>query len=123
MRGGLTAFIPMILLAATAASAAPACRESPRLTGACFDVRGRLALGNGDPAWRIWPMGTHRMLGVVDGQLSPESLESGGLPPTVARATARSTLPNHAVWGTFTVCPLSPDRPGHMRSVCIADLK
>jgi hypothetical protein len=40
------------------------CKGSYRLVGGCFVVRGRMAFYNGTHNVRIWPIGTHRLLGV-----------------------------------------------------------
>lgn len=51
--------------------------------GRCFVVHGRLAIGNGTPSVRIWPVGTKRILGVNDAQNDPEGEEL--FPPDVRR--------------------------------------
>ena len=112
-----------LLLFAPAVHATPLCGESPLRRGGCFEVRGRLEAGNGNPSWRIRPAGSHRVLGVLDSLRSPASSENGGLPSEVSRAALQSQLPNNAVLARFTVCPLSRDIPGHMRAVCIAGMK
>ena len=40
-------------------------------------------------------------------------------PPPVLRYT-EMTSPDHSyIFGDFTICPVEPDVPGHMRSVCV----
>ena len=85
------------------------CRADPDVIAACFSVRGRLNLYNGNPAARIWPTGTHRILGVDDDFPFPAGLD--GLDW------------NNEAWGTFEVCPLTGDRPGVMRMVCVESVK
>ena len=85
--------------------------------GACFDVHGRLAIWNGNPAVRIWPVGTRRELGVVapDGDAAGDHLLPGPVAALIQAA------PDHTVvFGDYRVCPLSPPRPGRMRIVYIA---
>jgi hypothetical protein len=83
-------------------------------------VRGRLSAWNGAPTFRLRPDGSSRVLGVVGGDGDPAS-------PTVLTPALRAAMTPAApgdlrpVTGTFRVCPLAPDRPGHMRPVCIAD--
>jgi len=79
----------------------------------CRWVHGRLTFGNGSPWVRIWPHGTHRLLGVVDREGNPEGDR------LVPDAVAAPWLGNHDldVWGDFRVCPIEPDRAGHMRRV------
>jgi hypothetical protein len=84
---------------------------------ACFDVHGRLAIWNGAPAVRIWPVGTRRELGVVapDGDAAGDHLLPGPV------ATLIQAAPDHTVvFGDYRVCPLSPDKAGRMRIVFIA---
>jgi len=111
----------LLLLSVLQANAITPCAQSTKLTGQCFSVRGQLSLANGNPSWRIHPSGTRRILGVFDSNFSDS--EGGGLPPRVKRATEMSRDLNRAVVGTFTVCPLTPERSGHMQYVCIAGLK
>jgi hypothetical protein len=40
------------------------CSDRRDLVGACFTVRGRLSVYNGNPSVRIWPIGTTRLLGL-----------------------------------------------------------
>ena len=82
------------------------CAADPAIVAPCFDVRGRLSFANGTPSSRIWPVGTNRMLGVHLDRL-PDEL--------AALLTSFDT----EVWANFTVCPYTPERRGHMRSVCI----
>lgn len=112
-----------LLFLAPAAEAATSCRDSPLLQGACFEIRGRLELANGNPGWRIFQPDSRRVLGVMDALRSSASRESGGLPPGVMRAAMQSRLPNNAVRARFKVCPLTRDIPGHMRIVCIAGMQ
>ena len=95
------------------------CRAIPRSQVPCFTVRGRLTVGNGTPAARLWPFGTRRLLGVfsgADGQADSE----GVFPPTL-RAAMQPPKPGflNPVAGVFRVCPLTTDLAGWMRPVCI----
>ena len=49
-----------------AVPAEKSCREHPQLIGKCFSVHGRLSTYNGNPAVRLWRIGTRRVLGVSD---------------------------------------------------------
>jgi hypothetical protein len=113
--------IVLLFLSILPANAIPPCAQSSKLTGQCFSVRGELSLANGNPSWRIHPFHTRRILGVFDGNFSDS--EGGGLPPNVLRATELSRELTHSVSGTFRICPLTPEHPGHMRFVCIASMK
>ena len=74
---------------------------------AAFQVHGRLSLYNGNPGFRIWIVGTKRILGVA------ESPPEEPLMPAELFELARENL----VFGDFTVVPLTKDEPGVMRRV------
>ena len=91
-----------------------ACAASAKRGGACFVVHGRLAVWNGDPAMRIWRIGTKRMLGVVgaDGDAASANLT----PSSVDRVRTTNFT---EVDGDYRVCPLTASKPGRMQIVCI----
>jgi hypothetical protein len=91
------------------ASPAPRCEGRADLVGPCFELRGRLQPYNGNPAIRIWPIGTKRLLGVE------EPGEAPTVPPNVREWLAFGTI----VYGNFRVCPLTDEKPGSMRTVCV----
>ena len=101
-----------------AASAQDAnCRLTARRVGACFTVHGRLFFSSTAPEIRLWPVGTHRILGVLswDGQedqaLSEQMLE---------RLWGGRDLPGR-IWGDYEVCPLTADQAGRMQMVCLVN--
>src|SRR5260221_9249868 len=114
---GLVAMAALSLGTATAAEPAPSCEGSPHVVGECFTVHGRLSFYNGSPGFRIWRIGTTRILGIYD----PVELrgERPWLPPAVVRALGDDV--GNQVYGDFRVCPMSRERPGHMQYVCVAD--
>ena len=81
----------------------------------CYWVHGRMTAGNGTPSTRIWPVGTHRMLGVVNP--GHPDVDAGEMPDKVLNLLT----PEHdfTVWGDFYVCPIAPQRPGWMRFVTV----
>ena len=92
--------------------------ESKTRVWPCSWTHGRMTAGNGTPAIRIWPRGTHRLLGVVN------------LEHPIADDAYAPTLPDHVsklftrrndftVWGDFYVCPVAPERAGWMRFVIV----
>src|SRR3954451_2683189 len=93
--------------------------EAKRQTWPCVWVHGRMTAGNGTPSTRIWPVGTHRMLGVV----SPgrPDVEVGEMPNSVLRLLTAEN--DFTVWGDFHVCPVSPERAGWMRFVVVKEAK
>jgi hypothetical protein len=97
-----------------AADTAPSCAASPKLVGSCFTVHGHLSLWNGAPAFRIWPIGTRRMLGVNGADDDPDAVSP--IPDAVARLRTSDMT---QVYGDYRVCPFSISKPGHMQFVCI----
>jgi hypothetical protein len=115
----LLAGLAALPAALPAAAAGPnPCRSSPALVGACFAVRGRLAVHNGSPAFRLHPVGSQRILGIVTAAGAPLE-EPQDVPPEI-RALFWKDADPAPVDGDFEVCPLTRERPGHMRMVCIA---
>lgn len=93
------------------------CRSHPKLTGKCFNVRGRLSVFNGAPALRIWKIGTRRMLGVSEQRFSDPDVRN--VPATVQRELNQDV----ELFGVYTVCPFTPARQGEMQLVCIDKVK
>jgi hypothetical protein len=118
MRLALVACAALTMAAAPVPAAAAGCRESPRVVGPCFTVRGRLLAANGAPTFRIRPVGSRRLLGVFDGDHNADTAEV--LPPTV-RAIATPPRPGelYSVEGAWRLCPLAKPRAGRMQPVCI----
>jgi len=81
------------------------CKGDPDLTGACFAIHGRLSTWNGAPTYRIWRIGSRRILGVSN-DLLPESV-------------AANMGWDVEAYGDFLVCPFSRERPGSMQQVCV----
>lgn len=85
------------------------CKNNPQLAGACFSVHGRLSTYNGNPSLRIWPIATHRLLGV----LKDEELLS--IPENIRNLTGF----DKDIYGDFLVCPFTKTKPGYMQFVCV----
>ena len=93
------------LLLAGPASDPPRCAANPALVGKCFSVYGRLRAYNGNPTFRIWPVGTIRIIGVTgpkpgDPPIMPENPACGFDCDVVA---------------DFELCPFSESKPGVMQ--------
>lgn len=117
--------------AAIPAVAADTCATRDDLVGPCFRVRGRAALYNGNPTVRIWRVGTMRLLGVSASRCEPPArrrrwsadYDADDEPPACEPlpAAVRAALDwEHPVFADFTLCPLTPLRPGVMQMVCVA---
>src|ERR1039458_7208114 len=79
----------------------PPCKANPALVGKCFSVHGRLRAYNGNPTFRIWPVGTMRIIGVTgakpgDQPIMPDDLACGFFCDVIA---------------DFEVCPFSESKP------------
>jgi hypothetical protein len=107
--------------------------KTPENASMCYWTRGRLTCCNGNPAMRIWEVGTKRILGIYSGpnswMLDPEDNEHPKLPRNIDlayRAESRRTGESTAVprltgplFGDFEICQLEPEHPGWMQAVCI----
>ena len=93
----------------------PPCATRTDLNGACFDLRGRVSLGNGNPTVRIWRVGTGRILGVVGvtGDEHPCGLSA------MPDALWMQIDEGHDLFADLTVCPITKEREGWMQMVCI----
>ena len=101
--------LELILTFLAARPAVLPCKNNPELAGKCFVVHGRLRAYNGNPTFRIWRIGTRRVLGVTgihpgDEPILPEGLACGF---------------DCDVFADFEVCPFSQDKAGVMRRVCV----
>jgi hypothetical protein len=81
------------------------CKTDPDIVGACFTVHGRLAMSNGTPTYRLWRIGTDRMLGVHD-FIVPASI-------------ATNLTWENAAFGHFYVCPFTRQKSEEMQIVCV----
>jgi hypothetical protein len=87
----------------------------------CYWTHGRLQEYEGTPAYRLWKIGTKRILGIYSGpsvyhgRPSTDN-EDPEFPPSL-RPLIHSGLVQ--VFGNFEVCPLEPERPGSMQAACI----
>jgi hypothetical protein len=88
------------------------CRDDPKIVGQCFAVHGRVAF-RANMRLYLWPIGTPRLLAI---SYPPEAQSE---PPFMPDNLRRLIDLEHAVFGDFEVCPLSPERPGRLRFVCI----
>jgi hypothetical protein len=98
--------------------------KTPEIAAECYWTRGRLANYNGTPTLRMWKVGTKRILAIHSGpgykRGDDKENENPEIPENVERAfQAIGTL----VFADFEVCPLTPERPGVMQSVCIESAK
>jgi len=113
--------------------------KTPENAAICYWAHGRFSVANGNPSFRIWRIGTHRMLGVFSGPSHFPSRtiaddESPELPPELNRAYEADNRAHKRatgimwavpppVFADFEVCPLEPEHKGWMQPVCIESAK
>jgi hypothetical protein len=78
--------------------------------GKCFTIHARFAVYTGDGMETLWPVGSHRLLSVAAGK--DRLYKMLGDRPS-----------DYFIFGDFVVCPLEKDIPGHMRRVCIKEMR
>jgi hypothetical protein len=103
----------VVWLALASDQTAAPCKANPNLAGKCFVVRARLRAYNGNPTYRIWPIGTRRLLGVTGAHPGDDPI----MPADLGVAF------DHDLSGDFEVCPFTREKPGVMRRVCIESVK
>jgi hypothetical protein len=118
----ITTSLILILCGSVSAMSPPAfepksCREHPQLIDKCFNVRGRLSTYNGNPAVRLWRIGTRRMLGISDQRFSLPGYRN--LPEDLSQKLNGE----NSVFGDFLVCPFTPAKPREMQLVCVESAK
>lgn len=138
MRGVVIAALALCALAAqVVAQEAPKRKvpcKTPENASSCYWTRGRITCCNGNPAMRMWKVGTMRILGIFSGpnawQADVEDSLHPQLPSNLEEAYEaeykrrmavkdRDAADTEPVFGDFEICPLEPERPGWMQSVCI----
>jgi hypothetical protein len=119
--------LALALLASAAPQSAPTRKipcKTPEIAESCYWTHGRLSFYNGTPAYRLWKIGTHRILAVHSGPSVKRGEqwdnESPEVPANVERAF---TQPFDWIFADFEVCPLEPEKAGVMQRACIESAK
>jgi len=89
------------------------CREHPQRSGPPFTVHGALRFYNGSPSFRIWSIGTGRILGISEGRFFLEGYRN------LPKWLEDQARPDSQVFADFVVFPFERDKPGVMRLVCV----
>lgn len=112
----------LALILSTSGDAAVFPRSAPQ--GDCRTVHGRMALYNGTFSYRIWVVGTHRMLRVVDAE-GDNFNDLKVLPDSLARRLQPYENDAFAplVFADFRVCAFTRSQPGVMQSVTLESAK
>jgi hypothetical protein len=98
-----------LVIVTVAGPTQPACQSHRHLVGQCVLVRGRLRTYNGNPTFRIWPVGCKRLLGVTGAHPGEAPIMPGDLDASFERD----------VYADFTACPFTKRVSGVMQRVCI----
>jgi hypothetical protein len=125
--------IAALALCAAAAQAIPqavperkiSCK-TPENASSCYWTRGRLGVYNGNPSFRVWRIGTTKIVGIHSGpgaqRRDPEDGEHPEFPPNVERLMDR-VVDGHRIFADFEICPFTPERKGEMQFGCIESAK
>jgi hypothetical protein len=98
----------------------------PQNASECYWTRGRIREGNGTPAYRMWKVGTKRLLGIYSGPSTyndPLSLDNENPEFPVNVEKIWTSRLGAQLYGDFEVCPLALEHPGAMRPVCVESAK
>jgi hypothetical protein len=95
--------------------------KTPENAGMCYWTRGRLAFYNGNPPYRVWKIGTKRVLGIFSGPAiwPPQDQQDQLDPELPANVRALFKPPANRIFADFEVCPLEAERPGWMQAACV----
>jgi len=122
------AVIPALIAILSAQNAPTPKREIPckipSNASSCYWTRGRLGMSNGAPAFRLWKIGTHRLLGIRSGpsvDLFGLDSERPEFPPNVEKVLKTDQWKR--IYADFEVCPLEKERAGEMQAACIESAK
>jgi len=99
-----------LLLASTLCLAETSQNKAYVETDIPFSFHGRLTWGNGTPCFRIWIVGTHRLLGVPGGDL-----ELASMPRAMESIFSNNTTA--IVYADFKVTPLTSYKEGSLQMV------
>jgi len=84
-------------------------------TNSQFEFHGRLSVYNGNPMYRIWIIGTKRLLGIRGGDL-----DEADMPKELEQLFTKTFV---RIYGDFTVTPIDTYKKGTMQTVRIDAVK
>lgn len=95
--------------------------KTPENAKSCYWTHGRLSIYNGNPDFRLWKIGTHRLLGIYSGPgfgpFDPGLNEEDDL--ELPANLEKYDYTKVSVFGDFEVCPLVAEKEGRMQPACI----
>lgn len=89
------------------------CSANPMVSGKPFMIHGRLSFYTGNPALRLWHIGTRRLLGVSDGRFKKDGYAN--IPESISTKVDFET----DLYGDFEVYPFTDAVSGVMQLICI----
>ena len=107
--------IPFILTVSLCFSEENDSSKQYKNTNAPFSFHGRLQIYNGNPCFRIFIIGTNRILGVPGGDLEPADM-----PKELDNLFTETSI---IIYGDFSVTPLTEYKEGEMQLVRIDTVK
>jgi hypothetical protein len=81
---------------------------------------------NGTPAFRLWPIGTHHLLGIYSGPSVGIHYDDNGdneHPEFPSELSKKFDPLKNRIFADFEVCPLEQERPGSVQAACIESAK
>jgi hypothetical protein len=98
--------------------------KTPENAAACYWAHGRLSVYSGTPSFRLWKIGTHRILGIYSGPDAAKRDELDNEHPEIPVNVRRVFKPfANQIFADFEICPLEPDVAGSMQAACIESAK
>ena len=102
----------------------------------CYWTRGRLYMNMGSASWRMWKIGTKRIVNIYNGPAgfpprNQDEVRNAELPANLGKAyqaeiprleRLKQAMPDW-VYADFEICPLEPEREGASQAVCIESAK
>jgi hypothetical protein len=100
--------------------------KTPENAASCYWTHGRLGVYDGNPSFRVWRIGTTRIVGIHSGpdaqRRDPLDGEHPEFPPNI-RKVAGGLAEGHRIFADFEICPFVPERPREMQFGCIESAK
>ena len=73
--------------------------------------------------FRIWKIGSHRLLGVYSGPFVDRKSLDNENPEFPLNVKEKFRPFKNRIFAEFEVCPLEPEKPGAMQAVCVESAK
>jgi hypothetical protein len=98
--------------------------KTPENAASCYWAHGRLSFYNGTPSYRLWKIGTKRILAIHSGPSVKRGDDRDNSNPELpVNVELAFKTPYSQIFADYEICPLEPERPGEMQDVCIESAK